>query len=53
MESKNVWKIIEMKDLPHGRKIVGNEWVYSEKADGTFRSRTVAQDFSQVPGKDF
>ena len=23
MESKNVWKIIDMKDLPHGRKIIG------------------------------
>jgi Reverse transcriptase (RNA-dependent DNA polymerase) len=39
--------------MPSGRKIVGNCWVYSELSDGTLRSRTVAQGFSQVPGKDF
>jgi Reverse transcriptase (RNA-dependent DNA polymerase) len=39
--------------MPHGRKLVGNRWVYTEKYDGTYRSRTVAQGFSQVPGKDF
>jgi Reverse transcriptase (RNA-dependent DNA polymerase) len=27
--------------------------VYTEKDDGTYQSRTVAQGFSQVPGKDF
>jgi Reverse transcriptase (RNA-dependent DNA polymerase) len=38
--------------MPHGRKLVGNRWVYAEKDDGTYRLRTVAQGFSQVPGKD-
>jgi Reverse transcriptase (RNA-dependent DNA polymerase) len=53
MESKGVWKIFPLSSMPHGRKLVGNSWVYSEKHDGTYRSRTVAQDFRQVPGKDF
>jgi Reverse transcriptase (RNA-dependent DNA polymerase) len=42
-----------MSSMPSRRKIVGNRWVYSEKSDGTLRSRTVAQGFSQVLGKDF
>jgi Reverse transcriptase (RNA-dependent DNA polymerase) len=39
--------------MPSGRKIVGNCCIYSGKSDGALRSRTVAQVFSQVPGKDF
>jgi Reverse transcriptase (RNA-dependent DNA polymerase) len=33
--------------MPQRRKPVGNRWVYTEKEDGTYRSRTVAQGFSQ------
>jgi Reverse transcriptase (RNA-dependent DNA polymerase) len=40
-------------DLPTGRKIVGNWWVYALKNDGRYRACTVAKGFSQVPGKDF
>jgi Reverse transcriptase (RNA-dependent DNA polymerase) len=39
--------------MPHGRKLVGNIWVYTEKDDGTYRSQRVSQCFSQVPGKNF
>jgi Reverse transcriptase (RNA-dependent DNA polymerase) len=39
--------------MPAGRKVKGNKWVLTEKDDGTLRSRTVAQSFSQVPGKSF
>jgi Reverse transcriptase (RNA-dependent DNA polymerase) len=53
METKGYWKIMPMSFMPSGRKIVGNRWVYSEKSDGTLRSRTVAQGFIQVPGKAF
>jgi Reverse transcriptase (RNA-dependent DNA polymerase) len=42
-----------MSSMPPGRKVVGNRWVLTEKDDGILRSRTVAQGFSQVPGKDF
>jgi Reverse transcriptase (RNA-dependent DNA polymerase) len=52
MESKAVWKIVPLSSMPPGRKLVGNRWVYTEKDDGTNRSRMVAQGFSQVPGKD-
>jgi hypothetical protein len=41
MESKGVWKIVPLSSMPHGKKIVGNRWVYTEKDDGTYRSRTV------------
>ena len=53
MEEKNVWKIILKKDLPPGRKLIGNRWVYAQKDDGRYRARTVAKGFSQIPGKDF
>jgi hypothetical protein len=53
MEEKGVWEIVEIEKVPDGRKLVGNRWVYSEKDDGRFRARSVAQGFSQVPGKDF
>jgi Reverse transcriptase (RNA-dependent DNA polymerase) len=53
MEIKGVWNIFPLSSMPHGRKLVGNRWVYTEKDDRTYISRTVAQGFSQVPGKDF
>ena len=53
MEEKKVWKIIEKTDLPTGRKLIGNRWVYVLKDDGRFRARTVAKGFSQIPGKAF
>ena len=52
-EEKKAWVIVPKSKVPKGRKIIGNRWVYAEKDDGTFRSRTVAKGFSQVPGKDF
>ena len=53
MEEKQVWDIIEKKDVPTGRKIIGNRWVYAMKDDGRFRARTVAKGFSQIAGKYF
>jgi Reverse transcriptase (RNA-dependent DNA polymerase) len=53
MEPKGVWEIVLMYFMPPGRKVIGNRWVYNEKNYGTLRSRTVAQGFSQIPGKDF
>ena len=52
-ETKHVWKIIKKSDLPKGRKLVGNRWVYTQKDDGRFRARTVAKGYSQIPGRDF
>jgi Reverse transcriptase (RNA-dependent DNA polymerase) len=45
--------IVPKSKVPKGRKIIGNCWVYAEKDDGTYKSRNVPKDFSQVPGKDF
>jgi Reverse transcriptase (RNA-dependent DNA polymerase) len=53
MKSKGVWNIFPLSSMPHGRKLVGNRLVNTEKGYGTYRSRTVAQGFSQVPGNDF
>lgn len=55
IEGKKTW--IETK-LPPGRKAVGCKWVFKVKEDGDgqvvkFKSRLVAQGFSQVPGVDF
>ena len=40
-------------DLPKGRKIVKNKWVYKIKSDGRLKSRLVAKGFTQVFGVDF
>lgn len=52
-ETKGVWTIVKKSNLPKGRKIIGNRWVYVRKDDGRYRARTVAKGFSQIPGKDF
>ena len=53
MEQKQVWKICNKRDVPTGRKIIGNRWVYVQKDDRRYRARTVAKRFSQIPGNDF
>jgi hypothetical protein len=47
LETKGGWEAMSA-----GRRVVGNRWVLTENDDGTLRSRTVAQCFSQVPGND-
>jgi hypothetical protein len=29
MHDKDVWRIVKRADIPHGRKIIGNRWVYA------------------------
>jgi hypothetical protein len=31
MENKGVWRIVPLYSMPHGRKQVGNRWVYMKK----------------------
>jgi hypothetical protein len=55
IESKRTW--IETK-LPEGRKAVGCKWVFKVKTDADgkvvkYKSRLVAQGFSQIPGIDY
>ena len=50
---RGVWKIIKMHEVPKGRKLIGNKWVFKRKRDGRFRSRLVALGYSQIPGVDY
>ena len=31
MEEKDVWRLIKKKDIPPGRKLIHNRWVYARK----------------------
>jgi hypothetical protein len=42
-----------MSFVPAGIKVIGKNWVYIEKYDGSKRSRTGAQGFRHVQGKYF
>jgi Reverse transcriptase (RNA-dependent DNA polymerase) len=53
MHDKHIRRIVKRADIPTGRKLIGNRWVYALTDDGTYRARTVGQGFSQIPGKDF
>jgi Reverse transcriptase (RNA-dependent DNA polymerase) len=53
METKGVWEVLLMSSVPAGSKVVCHRWVLGNNDDEILRSRTVAQGFSQVPGKDF
>ena len=53
MEAKGVWRLIKKKDIPPGRKLIQNRWVYARKDDGRYRARCVAKEFSQIPWKRF
>jgi hypothetical protein len=35
MHDKDVWRIVKCTNVPPGRKIIGNRWVYALKDDGT------------------
>jgi len=53
-----VWEVVNMKDLPVGRKLVGSHWVFKVKrnSDGSverFEARIVAKGYSQVEGLDY
>jgi len=50
LKDRDVYKIM---DLPKGRKVVKNHWVFNIKPDGCYRSCLVAKGFSQVKGIDF
>jgi Reverse transcriptase (RNA-dependent DNA polymerase) len=52
-ENKQVWTIVQKSNVPKGRKIIGNRWVFARKDDGRYRARTVAKGFSQIPGQYF
>ena len=40
-------------DLPKGRKVIKNCWIFNIKFDGCYKSRLVAKGFSQIEGINF
>ncbi|KAH9769282.1 hypothetical protein KPL71_011940 [Citrus sinensis] len=51
-------KTWELVPLPHGRKVIGNKWVYKIKRDGNdqverYRARLVVKGYAQKEGIDF
>ena len=53
MKKRGVWKVIPRSQVPEGRKILKNRWVFKRKTNGVFRARLVAKGYDQVPGVDF
>ena len=45
--------VYDVVDLPKGRRVVKNRWVFNIKPDGCYQSHLVAKEFSQVEGIDF
>jgi hypothetical protein len=52
-ENKQVWTIVKKSNLPKGRKIISNRWVFARKDDGRYQARTVAKDFAKFQVKIF
>jgi len=45
--------IFELVDLPKGRKVIKNRWVFDQKTDSYKKAHLVAKGFSQIEGIDF
>ncbi len=46
-------KVFKLINLPKGRKVIKNQWVFNLKLDGHKKARLVAKGFSQVEGIDY
>ena len=53
LESLRERCVFELTNLPNGRKVVKNCWVFDIKSDGRKKARLVAKGFSQTEGIDF
>ena len=53
MNKGNVWGIVPIREIPNGRKPIGNKWVLKIKRDGRYRARLVCLGYTQIPGIDF
>src|ERR1700678_2764369 len=53
LESLRERRVFELTDLPAGRKVVKNRWVFDIKSDGRKKARLVAKGFSQQEGINF
>lgn len=55
LKERGMWRL---KKLPEGRKAIENRWTFAKKFDpdgklSRYKTRLVAQGFSQIPGQDF
>ncbi len=48
-DKRNVWRVIKIKDVPLGTRLIGSKWV-CKKRDGRHRARLVALGYHQIPG---
>ena len=53
LEALRKREVFELVDLPKGRKLIKNHWVFDQKTDGCKKARLVAKGLSQVEGIDF
>ena len=53
LEALHKRKVFELVELPKGRKLIKNRWVFDRKTDGRKKARLVAKGFSQIEGIDF
>ena len=53
LEALRKREVFELVDLPKGRKVIKNRWVFDKKTDGRKKARLVAKGFSQIEGIDF
>ena len=53
MIDKGVWRMVDRKNIPNNRRLIGNKWVFKIKRDGTYRARSVALGYSQIPEVDY
>ena len=53
LEALHKFKVFELMDLPKGRKIIRNHWVFNIKTDDRKKAGLVAKGYSQVEGIDF
>ncbi len=53
MNRQKVWKKIDRREIPPGRRCVKQKWVMKIKRNGVFRARLVACGYSQIPGINF
>ena len=53
MIERGVWRKTDRKRIPNSRRLIGNEWVFKIKRDGTYRARLVVLGYSQILGVDY
>ena len=37
-EKRGTWKVVKIKDIPKGRRLIGSKWVFKLKHNGIYRS---------------